>query len=146
MSDDDRESAAAGAKRAIGKPFQPGQSGNPGGRPRGAKAFQAALLRKRRKVSEVINRGLGSSDIDVALKAADLVCRYICPRPPAAITGAEGQPLFPQAGAPSDNPVSRLLALVSARRDAARVEGQPTSTAPASAPPGANGSEPERPS
>ncbi len=36
---------ATGQKRAVGKPFQPGQSGNPGGRPKGR--LLSAVLRQK---------------------------------------------------------------------------------------------------
>jgi hypothetical protein len=83
-----------GTVRQIGKPFQPGQSGNPGGRPKGvARAVRDACggspdrlvqglleiaedpkVRPRDRIaaySEILNRGWGKAPAYAAIEGAD---------------------------------------------------------------------------
>jgi len=43
MSDDAQEQRGNSEKRVVGRPFQPGQSGNPGGRPKGSVSLTTVL-------------------------------------------------------------------------------------------------------
>lgn len=137
-------------KRVVGRPFRPGQpSPNPNGRPRSDARLKVALGKLSLQAVRELGRLLRDEKTPRRTRAA--IAQYLVDRrlgrPATALTGADGAPLIPQpGGGTSDNPLFAMLARLAAQRDAARAEGQPTTTAPATAPPGANGSEPGRPS
>ena len=69
--------------------FKPGQSGNPGGRPKGLTEFRRALEEADvpAKMVKVVQRGMDSEDIEVALAAFDRAAAYLYGRPGALEAG-----------------------------------------------------------
>ena len=76
-----------------GRPFQPGESGNPGGRPRVAvEAQELARQHGPEAIARLIT--LMRSDNDpVALRAAEAILDRAYGRPPQAVTVQEERPL-----------------------------------------------------
>ena len=80
-------------KRVIGKPFQPGQSGNPAGRPKGARSvLQEAFFKALAKDFEVHGEQAIVAMRDE--KPAEYV-RAIAGLMSKEITGEDGKALFP---------------------------------------------------
>jgi hypothetical protein len=76
--------------------FKPGQSGNPGGRPKAMspelrEAFKGASVR----AFAVLRRALRNKDPMVQLRAANAILDRAYGRPEQAITGADGEDLPP---------------------------------------------------
>lgn len=63
--------------------FRPGQSGNPGGRPKGLTKFREALeaANTPELLVKVLKRGLENSDVEIALEAFDRAAAYLYGRP-----------------------------------------------------------------
>jgi hypothetical protein len=127
------------AKRVIGRPFQKGQSGNPGGKPRMSDDEQETL-RVGVKVAM-------SSLVKIAKDPKNPHCVDACKalqdrrygKPVAAVTGADGSPLFPGAPAGVVSPLDRLLASLDAPGTAAGPSGASPPPETESAAPSANG-------
>ncbi len=68
-------------------PFQPGESGNPGGRPKGeSKVREAARLYTDAAMAVLVD-ALGDEDMRVAIKAAETILDRGWGRPPQAVVG-----------------------------------------------------------
>jgi hypothetical protein len=59
----------AKAKRPVGRPFQPGQSGNPGGRPKGLAAYVRAQTKDNQEQADFFLRVARSLDKDTPAEA-----------------------------------------------------------------------------
>lgn len=68
--------------KVIGRPFQPGQSGNPSGRPRLPHALKARITKLATKEAvDVLEKALTSGDEKVRLQAADMLMNRAWGRP-----------------------------------------------------------------
>jgi hypothetical protein len=99
MASDDEDDAAPPAENSgetakpRGRPFPPGQSGNPGGRPATSKEFRelarnysAGALRK---LYAIALGGTGSA----AVRACELIIERAWGRPPLEVSGPRGGPI-----------------------------------------------------
>jgi hypothetical protein len=133
-------------RKVIGKPFEPGRSANPGGRPK----TDARLKLTLGKLSLAAVRELGRllRDPTTSKRTRAQISIYLIDRklgrPTQAIAGADGQPLLP--GGPAENPLAHILERLRVREAAASAGEAAEPVEPANAPPGANGGEPRRPS
>jgi len=75
----------SGAERPRGRPFPPGVSGNPGGRPKGLREFREALeaADAPQLMIQALLRGLTHEDVEIALAAYDRTAAYLYGRPGA---------------------------------------------------------------
>ncbi len=79
--------------------FKPGQSGNPGGRPKALKEFQEWLRENAlEKAQQALLDCLDSKDDKVRMMAVKEVSDRLFGRAPQAITGEDGKPLLPAVG------------------------------------------------
>lgn len=129
------------AKRVVGRPFPAGNNLNPGGRPKTDARVKAALERLTPTAVTVLKRLL--TDPQTPRRVRAQVAMYVVDRrigkPTMAVSGADGQPLFPGAGAPGGSVVDRLFAAVRAHRgETPAPEGQ-EDPQPENAPPGPSG-------
>jgi hypothetical protein len=81
----------SGAVRPRGRPFQPGVSGNPGGRPKGLREHREALAAAGAPelMVQMLLRGLMHEDIEIALETYDRAAAYLYGRPGAPESGPE---------------------------------------------------------
>ena len=89
------ENSTETACRPRGRPFKPGQSGNPGGRPRVAAAVRDLLKRNSVAAAQCVIGLMASEDSRVALSAAREVLDRVLGKPSQTteITGPNGGPL-----------------------------------------------------
>lgn len=73
--------------------FQPGQSGNPGGRPKQDPRIKIMAREKTEEAFAVILECLGDSDKKIALKAAEILLDRGWGKPTQEISGPDGGPL-----------------------------------------------------
>lgn len=73
--------------------FQPGQSGNPGGRPKLDPKLKEMAQAKTAEAFNVVVQCLNDDDMKIRLKAAEMILDRGYGRPPQAITGEDGGPL-----------------------------------------------------
>jgi hypothetical protein len=71
--------------------FQPGQSGNPGGRPRVDPKLRDAAREHTEAALAVIVECLGDTDKRISLKAAEIILDRGYGKPPQAVTGEDGE-------------------------------------------------------
>ncbi len=95
--------------------FQPGQSGNPSGRPKMDPALRQKL---KEAVGPALERAIsliGSQDENIALKAVNLVLDRALGKPAQALehSGPDGEAI--QIEGPSDNDLARRIAFVLAK-------------------------------
>lgn len=82
-------------RRGSGKPFQPGQSGNPGGRPKeNAEVKELARAHTKRAV-ERLAFWMESDNAKASVSASQALLDRGWGKPAQAITGEDGQPLVP---------------------------------------------------
>jgi hypothetical protein len=76
--------------------FQPGQSGNPGGRPKEGAELRAAARQHTQAALEAIVAGLADNDMRIRLKAAELILDRGYGKAPQSMTvaGDETAPLI----------------------------------------------------
>ena len=74
-------------------PFQPGQSGNPGGRPKGEGRVREAARDLTERSIAVLAGALDDDDARVRIKAAEVILDRGWGKPPQAIVGADEGPL-----------------------------------------------------
>lgn len=76
-------------------PFQPGQSGNPGGRPKGESALKEAARLQTEPSIAVVVAALSDADARVRLKAAEILLDRGWGRPGQAVelSGPDGGPV-----------------------------------------------------
>ncbi len=83
-----------------GPPYEPGKSGNPGGRPKKTDEMRRAeaLMRDRSESGAQALIDLSENSLDDAVRARLLCFRWeaVFGKAPQAITGAEGEPLIPR--------------------------------------------------
>jgi hypothetical protein len=134
---------ASPAKRIRGKPFEPGNRANPGGRPRKDARLTEALTRLSFRSIEVYEQLL--ADAKTPRETKRKICEYLFDRrlgkPTTAIGNPDGSALL-DPGAPVDSPIAQIIARLAARRNAAASADAPAPTEPENAQPGASGGEP----
>jgi hypothetical protein len=85
-------------ERVVGRPFQPGVSGNPGGRPKALREYQEWLRDNALdKAKQALLDCLASEDGKVRMMAVKEVGDRLFGKAPQAITGEDGKPLMPTA-------------------------------------------------
>lgn len=84
--------------------FQPGKSGNPGGRPKEDPALRIAAREHTEAALQVIVASMGDDDAKVRLKAAEIILDRGYGKPAQALAGADG-----------DGPVELLMRWASAK-------------------------------
>ncbi len=87
--------AGSAAGKLPGKPFAPGQSGNPGGRLKIKTEFQAAMENSVPAAVKVLIDGLSSDKIKHVEWAAELILAYAVGKPKQAVelSGQDGNPI-----------------------------------------------------
>lgn len=83
-------------RRGPGKPFQPGQSGNPGGRPKELADIKALAREHTTSAIERLAFWLASDNPKASVSAATALLDRGWGRPAQAITGEDGKPLLPK--------------------------------------------------
>lgn len=73
--------------------FQPGQSGNPNGRPKMSPEVKAALEKNTMKAINILIKLMGSKDEDIKLKAANSILDRSLGKPTQTIGGDPENPL-----------------------------------------------------
>ena len=73
--------------------FQPGQSGNPGGRPKLDPRLKELAQAKTQEAFAVVLECLTDDDKKIALKAAEMILDRGYGKPPQAVTGEGGGPI-----------------------------------------------------
>lgn len=71
-------------------PFQPGQSGNPGGRPKGEAKIREAARQHSDHALQVLVDALSDEDRRIQIKAAELLLDRGWGKAPQAIAGPDG--------------------------------------------------------
>ena len=94
----------SGAERPRGRPFPPGVSGNPGGRPKGLREFREALeaADAPQLMIQALLRGLTHEDVEIALAAYDRTAAYLYGRPGAM----ESEAMRAHTGPPTEDEVA----------------------------------------
>jgi hypothetical protein len=93
----------------FGRPFEPGKSGNPGGRPRLIREYQTWLLEHAYpKAQEALLACLCSSDEKVKMMAVKEVNDRLMGKPSITVTGEEGRPVEVNVGSDIIEIVRRL--------------------------------------
>lgn len=72
--------------------FQPGQSGNPGGRPKGEKRIREAAQEHSEAALQVMVDALTDDDARVRMKAAEMILDRAHGKPAQSIGGADDLP------------------------------------------------------
>ena len=83
-------------RRGPGKPFQPGQSGNPGGRSKDNADVKALAREHTCAAIERLSFWLGSDNPKASVSAATALLDRAWGRPAQAITGEDGKPFLPK--------------------------------------------------
>lgn len=81
---------ALGPKRPVGRPFAPGQSGNPGGKPKGFAEFRELCRTHAAKAVRVLEEQLDSKNESTAREAALALLAYGFGRPTVAVEVSAG--------------------------------------------------------
>jgi hypothetical protein len=71
--------------------FKPGQSGNPGGRPKGEGRVREAAREHTDEALGVLVAAMQDEDVRVRIKAAETILERGWGKPPQAITGEDGE-------------------------------------------------------
>lgn len=123
--------------RVRGRPFQPGNPG--GGRRKRSKEFQIDMKLGCERATKVLLLLMldKSTAKETRRRCAEFFITYQYGRPPTALTGAEGAPLFPTAGSNADSPLLKLLDGLRARRNGGCGAEAPKSPEHEPLPPGA---------
>jgi hypothetical protein len=80
-------------RKNLGRPWKPGQSGNPSGRSRAADELRKALEQDAPHARQRLRELLDSDDESIALRAAEFVIDHVKGRPTQAVTGEDGGPV-----------------------------------------------------
>lgn len=108
MSENVAQNSENSARRSYGRPFQKGQSGNPGGRPKNA-VLRAMLEPHRRRMVATLLQLMRSADKDgTRLEAVKVMLAYL-----------DGKP---DAIGPNDLSTDELLAILLRRKEQERHE------------------------
>jgi hypothetical protein len=134
-------SASSTARRLPGRPFTPGSSGNPTGRPRTDARVRAALERLTPAAVAELKRLLKDERTPRRVRAS--IAMYVVDRrlgkPTISVGGADGQPLYSPGAPGGGDAVDRLMALVRRHKQPAADQQGQEPTPAENAPPGANG-------
>jgi hypothetical protein len=96
MSDD---AANSESERVIGRPFEPGKSGNPSGRPKAFREYQDWLAEfALGPAKEALLRCLHNEDGKVQMMAVKEVADRLFGKAPQTILGEDGKPLLAGLG------------------------------------------------
>lgn len=79
--------SARSAQPSIGKPWQKGQSGNPGGRPKIAADIKAEARMHTKEALDRLVHWMRSDDSQASIRAATALLDRGCGKPTQAITG-----------------------------------------------------------
>jgi hypothetical protein len=85
-------------KNGPGRPFQPGQTGNPGGRSKAATLLRQAIESLHEDAGARLRELLHSDDEKIALEATKFTIEHIKGKPSQAITGEDGGPILVDMG------------------------------------------------
>lgn len=89
----EKSQSSAKRRRGPGKPFQKGQSGNPGGRPAIPAEVKEALAAACPHAVERLIQFVDNPDPKIALAACERVVERVLGRVPLPLQGADGAPL-----------------------------------------------------
>lgn len=87
MAENSSEAAKPKRRRGPGRPFAPGVSGNPGGRPKAYADFQELCRARSPKALETLDAALDAGDVT----AARVLLEYAWGKPPSAPGDLEAQ-------------------------------------------------------
>lgn len=91
----DEQDARPAEAPVIGKPFEPGRSGNPGGRPKVVAEIKALMQDNAARAVQVLLDGLEGPDPKNAKACAELLLAYVLGKPKQTVElgGENGGPI-----------------------------------------------------